>query len=194
MEKGRLETFVDGVLAIAITLLVLDLRVPAADESLGSALLRQWPAFLAYATSFLSIGIIWVNHHRIFALIEHTTAGFLMINVLFLLVVGFLPYPTAVVAEHLQSPDQAVALLLYGGTMVLVALMFNAMWEYARRRRLLRPDLDALALRPASRSYRLGPLVYVAITAVALVAPTLGLALFALTAVYWLLPGSTPTA
>jgi len=112
-ETARLETFADGVMAIAITLLILDVRVPPhAPGRLGAELLGQWPAYGGYAVSFLTIGIMWVNHHRMFTVIGRTDHWFLMLNVLFLLGVAFVPFPTALVADALKAhghPDLRIA-------------------------------------------------------------------------------------
>jgi uncharacterized membrane protein len=118
-ETSRLETFADGVFAIAVTLLVLGIRVPEPTEALTDALRRQWPEFLAYVVSFLTIGIMWVQHHRLFTLIRRSNSTFAMINVVFLMFVAFVPFPTAVLAQRLGSNVDAVgATLPYGGTMI----------------------------------------------------------------------------
>ena len=104
-STARLETFSDGVFAIAATLLVLELSVGGtAHGDLGRKLLDLWPSYLAYATSFLTIGIIWVNHHAIFELIGRTDRTLLFVNTVFLLVVAFIPFPTRLVAHYLTGP------------------------------------------------------------------------------------------
>ena len=145
-ETGRLETFADGVFAIAITLLVLGIRLPTPDEDLGRALARQWPEFVAYLISFLTIGIMWVQHHRLFTLIRRSNITFAMINVIFLMFIAFVPFPTAVLAQRLGSGVDAVgATLLYGATMTAIAVMFNAIWRYgsARGGHLLVAEISA---------------------------------------------------
>src|SRR5919109_523729 len=104
-ETARLETFADGVMAIAITLLILEIEVPhlEAGESLSTALAAQWPSYAAYVVSFLTIGIIWVNHHHLFAVVERTNHTFLMLNVLFLMTIAALPWPTALIGEYIMS-------------------------------------------------------------------------------------------
>jgi uncharacterized membrane protein len=194
-ETGRLETFADGVFAIAITLLVLGIRVPSLDESLGPALAAQWPSFFAYAVSFLTIGIMWVQHHRLFTVIRRSNPTFAMINVVFLLFVAFVPYPTAVLAQRVgHGSDWTVATLLYGFTMVAIAVMFNAIWAYAASRdgHLLREGLDEAIRRVGARGYRYGPPLYAAITVLAFVNPLLSLIGFAAFAVYWSLPIAGP--
>jgi uncharacterized membrane protein len=194
-DTGRLETFADGVMAIAITLLVLEIRVPAHQPGrLGHALLEQWPSYAAYVTSFLTIGVIWVNHHRMFKLIERVTHSFLMLNVMFLMVVSFIPFPTALVAEAIKAHDGVRAsTFVYGGTMVLLAVMFNLVWGYASAgHRLLVHDLDPEYVRQGTRSYRKGPLLYVVLTLPAVFNPYISLAAFAILAAYWLLPTAGP--
>jgi uncharacterized membrane protein len=195
-ETSRLETFADGVFAIAITLLVLGLRSPAPDEDLGRALADQWPEFAAYVVSFLTIGIIWAQHHRLFKFIRRSDATFAMINVAFLMFVAFIPFPTGVLAQRLGSGVDAVgATLLYGGTMIGIAIMFNAIWLYASARdgHLLGSE-SATARRAVARGYRYGVPVYALITLLAFLSPLLSLIGFAAFAAYWALPISGPSS
>ena len=195
-DKPRLETFSDGVMAIAITLLVLDVRVPhpAPGHSLAGALARIWPSYAAYATSFLVIGIIWVNHHQMFKLFAGTNYPFLMFNVLFLMVLSFIPFPTALVADALQVHEGLrTATVVYGGTMFAMAVMFNVVWLYASKdRRLLVEGVSDDAIARGTRSYRFGPILYLLITLLAFLSPYISLSLFAAFALYWLLPSSGP--
>jgi TMEM175 potassium channel family protein len=194
-DTSRLETFADGVMAIAITLLVLEIRVPTHEPGgLGHALLDEWPSFAAYVTSFLTIGVIWVNHHRMFKLIERTTHSFLMLNIVFLMVVSFIPFPTALVATSIKAHDGVrVATFVYGGTMVVLAIMFNLVWGYASAgQRLLVRGLDPESLRKGTASYRKGPLLYLVLTLPAIFNPFISLAAFAALAAYWLLPTAGP--
>jgi uncharacterized membrane protein len=183
-------------MAIAITLLVLEIRVPQVQpgQSLAHALAHIWPSYVAYATSFLTIGIIWVNHHRMFKLIDRTNHTFLMINIAFLLIVSFIPFPTALVASYVrQRHEVRTAAFVYGGTMVLLAIMFNVLWAYASAgHRLLVEGLDPESIKKGTRSYRKGPAIYAILTVVALINPYLSLGLFVAVAAYWLLPGSGP--
>ena len=189
-ETGRLETFADGVFAIAITLLVLGILPPDPAEDLGGALARQWPEFAAYVVSFLTVGIMWVQHHRLFTLIRRSNPTFAMINVIFLMFVAFVPYPTGVLAQRIGSGVDAVgATLLYGGTMVGIAVMFNAIWRYASARDgHLLGDAASPGGRMEARGYRYGVPIYAAITLLAFIQPVLSLAGFAAFAAYWALP------
>jgi uncharacterized membrane protein len=194
-ETARLETFADGVMAIAITLLILEIAVPHVDtgESLAAALADQWPSYAAYVVSFLTIGIMWVNHHHMFTLIQRTTHTFLMMNVVFLMTIAALPWPTALIADYIRdSAHRPVATLVYGGTMVAIAIMYNVVWRYAVHRGLLRPDVDPEGIRRASRGYLAGPTGYTVVTLLALVNAWISLLLFAAFAIYWLLPFSGP--
>jgi len=195
-ETGRLETFADGVFAIAITLLVLGIRLPTPDEDLGRALARQWPEFVAYLISFLTIGIMWVQHHRLFTLIRRSNSTFAMINVIFLMFIAFVPFPTAVLAQRLGSGvDALLATILYGATMTAIAVMFNAIWRYgsAGGGRLLIADISA-SRRAEARGYRYGVPVYAFITLLAFLNPYLSVVGFGLFAAYWALPISGPTS
>jgi uncharacterized membrane protein len=195
-DTSRLETFADGVMAIAITLLILDIKVPklSGGESLTSALLDQWPSYVAYFVSFITIGIIWVNHHHMFKLIRRADHTFLVLNVVFLLTIAALPFPTALLAEYAREPDgRTAAALVYGGTMFMIAVMFNLAWRYASgSHRLLFPGVSERMVRRTNNSYLLGPTIYGAATLMALVNPLISLGIFGAFAIYWLMPGTGP--
>ena len=196
-DTGRLETFADGVIAIAITLLILEVRIPPVNgDQLAAAVVHAWPSYAGYAVSFLTIGVIWVNHHHMFKLIERTNHAFLMLNVVFLMTIAFLPWPTALVAAYIRDPaGRRVAAAVYGLTMVAIAVMFNLVWWYAASRgRLLVPGLDPEALARTSRSYLVGPIVYGVAVLVAPLNAFVSLSIYAALAVYWLLPGTGPRA
>jgi uncharacterized membrane protein len=193
-DTGRLETFSDGVIAIAITLLILEVKVPnVAGHELGAVLRHEWPSFAAYVVSFLTIGVMWVNHHHMFRLIERSNHTFLILNVLFLMTIAFLPWPTVLVGTYIHDPDgRIVAAVAYGATMVAIAIMFNVVWAYAASKggRLLAPEVDRATLPRVSRSYLVGPIVYGTATLLALVDPYISLAIYAALGVFWLLPRS----
>jgi uncharacterized membrane protein len=196
-DTARLEMFADGVMAIAITLLILDVKVPhVAGSSLTEALGREWPSYAGFVISFLTIGIIWVNHHHMFKLIARTTHAFLMLNVVFLMAICILPWPTALVADYVRNPDaRAVATAVYGGAMTAIAVMFNLVWRYAgSNHRLLVPGISDAALAKMNRDYLAGPVVYGTATLIAFVQPWVSLAIFGILCVYWLLPGTGPRA
>src|SRR5215831_21046183 len=129
-ETGRTEAFSDGVFAIAITLLVLDIRVPASEfDNLWRGIVHQWPAYLGYATSFLTIGGIWLAHHGVFRRLLYANNRVMRINLLLLMAVSFLPYPTRLVADaiHDESAERA-AVTFYGASLLAVSLLFSALW------------------------------------------------------------------
>jgi uncharacterized membrane protein len=190
VETARLETFSDGVFAIAITLLVLLFDVPDLSEgqSLGHVLAHQWPSYASYAVSFVTIGIIWVNHHTLFRHIVRVDRVFLFINVLFLMCVAFIPYPTAVVARFVRSGDARAAAVLYGVAMTTMAVFFNVLWQYAARGyRLLAADADSREVAGITRSFWPGALIYGAATAVAFASSTASVVLYALIALFYVL-------
>jgi uncharacterized membrane protein len=195
-DTSRLETFADGVMAIAITLLILEIKVPHVDgeNSLASALLEQWPSYAAYFVSFITIGIMWINHHHMFKLIRRADHIFLVLNVVFLLTIAFLPWPTALLAEYARDPEgRTAAAMVYGATMFLIAVMFNLVWRYAGgRHRLLFPGVSEKMVRRTNNSYLLGPTIYGSATLIALLNPLISLAIYAALAIYWLLPGTGP--
>lgn len=193
-ETGRLEAFSDGVFAIAVTLLVLELRAPVpealgAGEHLLDALRHEWPAYLAFATSFATILIMWVNHHNLFGLIRRTDHTFLLLNGLLLATVTVIPFPTQVLAEYIREPDARTAAIFYAGTSLAMAVAFNRLWAYAQRGgRLLVSDVDPAMIEAINAQFRLGPLTYVIALAIAAIQPLVGFAVMMALAVYWALP------
>ena len=165
-DTSRLEAFSDGVFAVAITLLVLTIKVDAPpklpdDATLTRQLLSQWPMLLAFTTSFFTIGIMWLNHHRLFKHIKHTDTGLLFINLVLLFIVVFVPIPTALLAEYLVRTDQHVAAILYNGTFLAIGCCMNQLWRHASYRgRLLGKELDLQGITAINRQYRFGPLLY----------------------------------
>jgi uncharacterized membrane protein len=193
MGVGRLEAFSDGVLAIVITLLILDVKVPpAATGHLGRELAAQWPQYAAYLTSFLVIGIIWLNHHATVQLLARTDHTVQVLNLLLLLPISVLPWPTAVLAEYVHegtAGDQRVAVALYGATSTLMALAFNVLWRYVLRHpELRRPDVDRQDLAVRNRRYNLGLPAYPVATLLGLLSETLFIGLMLALALMYLLP------
>jgi uncharacterized membrane protein len=169
MTTSRLETFADGVFAIAATLLVLNVDVhDLGGRSLGHELLRQWPAYVGYAVSFLTIGIIWVNHHTVLRQLRGADRTFLFLNVGFLLCVAFIPFPTKLLATYVRTDNGSAAAVAYGLTLTLTAVFFNLVWRYAigGGGRLLRPDADRREVDGITRSYRPGVPMYAGSTVV----------------------------
>ena len=194
-ETGRVEAFSDGVFAIAITLLVLDLKVPKVAElgarSLWPAIAAQWPTFLAYLASFATILVMWVNHHRMFNWIHRTDDVSLFLNGLLLLFVTFVPFPTSLVATYLTSPQGRSAAAIYAGTYEALAIVFNLLWNHvARDGRLLGAHASPTQLRAITRQYRTGPILYVGALVLALFSAEASFAYCLLLAVYWAFTGS----
>jgi uncharacterized membrane protein len=134
---GRTEAFSDGVFAIAITLLVLELHVPHVNGSLLAALGRMWPTYSAYVVSFLTIGIIWINHHALFDRLIRLDRSLLFLNLVFLMTVSVLPFPTAILSEYLLASQGPTAAMIYSVNMAVMGSTFGAMWLYVARRRHL---------------------------------------------------------
>jgi uncharacterized membrane protein len=189
VPTSRLEAFSDGVFAIAATLLILN--VQAGGSHLAQELGRIWPSYVAYAVSFVTIGIIWVNHHTVMAQIAKVDRVLLILHVFFLMFIAFIPFPTALLAQHIRSQGAEAAALSYGITLTMTAILFNALWRYAAHdRRLLRTDADARVVAGISRSYLPGPFMYLVATLVALISPLLSAGLFAAIAVFYVLESS----
>jgi uncharacterized membrane protein len=164
-ETGRLEAFSDGIFAIAITLLVLEIKVPhfdgaPASSALAGALLRQWPAYLALVTSFFTVLIMWVHHHMVLRQVHRVDVNLLFANGLLLLFVSVVPFPTAVVAEYLGTPAAPSACTLYAGFFVGISVCFQVLVWSALRPAMLSPNASQATIRRIRRSYLAGPPLY----------------------------------
>lgn len=187
-ETSRIEAFSDGVFAIAITLLILDVHVPTvAQGPLGTALRRQWPTYLAYLISFSFIGIMWVNHHRLFNHIRRSDNGLMFLNLLLLLGISVVPFPTALIAAHYYAPGRRLAAAVFNGTYVLIAIFFNILWRHIVRGGLL----DSAAQESAaaiSRQYAFGPISYLVCLALTWVSVPASLLINIALAVFFAIP------
>lgn len=184
---ARLEAFSDGVFAIAATLLVLEFGVGATDRrDLGSALLHLWPSYLAYATSFITIGIIWMNHHTCVETMRRADRTLLFLNLLLLMTVAFLPFPTKLVAQYLQQPGERDAVYAYAATFVVMATIYNVWWRYASTgRRLIAEEVPQSRLDAISRAFNPGVPIYAVTLLVAIASPLASVFLtFAIAAFY----------
>jgi uncharacterized membrane protein len=168
-DTSRLEAFSDGVFGVAITLLILnvnfDLKGPNdkfwSDGVLWQKILAQWPQLFAFVTSFLTIGVMWLNHHRIFRLVRRSNTILLLINLFLLMLIVFVPVPTALLADYLRHSEFRTPALIYTGTYVLMAMLFNVLWRYASYHgRLLGQGTDLQAARKISEQYMYGPAFY----------------------------------
>ena len=196
MDTNRVEAFSDGVFAFAITVLVLALGVPEIGTPLGPALLRLWPDYLAYAMSFIVIGAIWINHHAMFRHIIRADQWVLILNLLQLLFVAFLPFPTAVLARAFSSGiDEPLATALYGATLAALGLFVAGTWSYAAKRHQLLDDrISPEKARSLQRRYLVGPVFYAVAAAIGLVVPWVAVLMFIGLNVYFLWPRSTQAA
>ncbi len=182
-ETGRVEAFSDGVFAIAITLLVLEIKVPHGGEmhsadDLVKALVQIWPSFFAYILSFVFVLIGWINHHRLFTHIKRIDGAFLYLNGFLLLMFTFQPFPTALLAEHIGRPAEKVAAVVYAFIVLLIAIGYQLLWRYAsHNHRLLKANVDAAKVRQITHEYNKTFPVFVVAFAVSFynVAASLGL-------------------
>jgi uncharacterized membrane protein len=184
---GRTEAFSDGVLAVAATLLVLDLKVPNVRNDLLGALERQWPAYAAYAVSFLTIGIIWVNHHAVFERLREIDRALQFLNLLLLMTIATIPFSTSLLSAYLQAGhDDRVAAAVYGGVMAAMGLCFSAVVSYAARsRHLLHDPTSSAHSRGARLRFGIGIPVYAASILLSLLSARLGLLVYGLLAVFY---------
>jgi uncharacterized membrane protein len=174
MNKGRLESFSDGVFSVAITLLVLDLHASAASpRSLAAQLGRAWPSFAAYVLSFFVIGIIWVNHHALLALAARVDRSFMFYNLLLLMWVVTIPFTTATLAAYLRigGTDTHVAVLLYGVSSEGMAVTFTLMLRHLIRKQLLVRPVSAQEGRIGLLRFGVGTVLYPVTVLVGLVSP-----------------------
>jgi uncharacterized membrane protein len=190
MRTTRLEAFSDGVFAVAITLLVLEINVPG-GENLWHQLKEEWPSFASFFVSFWVIGIIWVNHHGVIDHLKRADRGVLYLNLLVLMSVVLIPFSTALMAEHLKSgADEHVAAAVYGGAFVLMAIAFGSLWEYTtRHRERLGVELTDEEVRRRTRAFHLGIPFYVVAVAVAFISPAVVLVIIGALAVYYMISG-----
>jgi len=189
VPKNRVEAFSDGIFAVAATLLILDISV--SGHPLGKQLLEHWVSYGAYAVSFITIGIIWTNHHTVMHQLAHVDRFFLMVNVIFLMFIAFIPFPTRLLALNLESEGAQAAAITYGITLTGTAVLFNVLWRYAvHERRLLRHDAEQRVVDGIGRSYLVGPAMYLGATLVALASPIASAAIYAAIGLFYVLESS----
>ena len=196
-ETSRTEAFSDGVFAVAITLLVLNIKVPEviiSDDQLRSFFSQQkeWLPLFAFVTSFATIGVMWLNHHRMFTYIKRIDNMLLSLNLLLLLIIVFIPYPTALIALSLLDPTIRTPAVIYTVTSFLMALGYNFVWRYAsHNNRLIAKDADQRGVDAITRQYRYGPLVYLVVVILAFIYPPASIIACLLLAVFFAIPGRT---
>ncbi|MEA2149082.1 MAG: potassium channel family protein [Solirubrobacteraceae bacterium] len=174
-HTGRLEAFSDGVFAIAITLLILEIDVPErAFNDLWRGIADQWPSYLAYATSFLTIGGLWLAHHGIFRRLTSADVMVMRLNILLLMFVSFLAFPTKLMAAAIDETTGAerAAVIFYGLVLLAISVVTSVLWRYVTRHRyLLEPDVTEDEVRAITRLTTPNLGFYVVVVAVAFVAP-----------------------
>ena len=192
MPIDRVGTFSDGVFAIAITLLILEIGTEGSEGSLAQRLSEQWPSYVAYVISFVVIGIVWVNHHEVVRSIQHADHGFLIANLFLLFVVATLPFPTKVLGEGLHAAsfeDQRTAALLYCATCVVLCLSFCVLWAWAARgRRLIRAPVPQDVVDARSRLLVLSLVAFTVPCVIAWFSPAIAIALDGVLALGYMLP------
>jgi uncharacterized membrane protein len=200
-DTGRTESFSDAVFAFAITLLVLDIQVPESQfNDLWRGIAHQWPSYLGYATSFLTVGGIWLVHHGIFRRVQYANRPLMQVNLLLLMAVAFLPFPTKLVAEAIRDTSaERAAVIFYGGWLLVISLLFSALWGVlARDRSLLRPEVSEKEVDAIARATTPNLGVYVAVILLAFIAPKVAAFGFLVIAIVLVLrargdSGPTPT-
>ena len=173
-ETSRTEAFGDGVFAIAITLLVLDLAVPSQELGhLTHGILHQWPAYLAYLTSSVTIGGLWLTHHGIFSRLRFVDSRVMRVNLQLLLFVSFLPYPTRLMAEAIHdSGAERTAVIFYGLALTVVSFTVAGLWgAVLRDRELLKPEVDEADIKAITRASAPNVGLHLGATALAIPAP-----------------------
>jgi TMEM175 potassium channel family protein len=198
MGTSRLESFSDGVIAVAITLLVLGITVPQppapgahAPHELAHQLAQAWPQYAAYAISFVTIGIIWINHHAMMSRLAATDHAILILNILLLMTIGILPFATELMATYLRQPHgQAVAAAVYSGAFLVMAIMFAVLNRHImlRKAHLLSEELPLERRRQILSRAVTGLIPYALATALAFVSPYITLAICAAVAVFYAQP------
>lgn len=192
-DTRRIESFSDGVFAIAVTLLILEIKIPGQqvvnEHGLALSLIGIWPSYLAFITSFVTILVIWAHHHWIFSLIARADHLLIYLNGLLLLVVTFVPFPTGLLAEYLLHPQARVAAGFYTDTFFLISLSFDILWRHVSKdNRLLSPGDNAkytTSSAQISGHYRFGPLFYLGAFAVSFWSEILGVAACLLLALFF---------
>ncbi len=194
MSLGRVEAFTDGVFAVAVTLLILNIQVPhvpegAEPEVLIDLLLKQWPAYLGYLLTFITLGSVWIANHRLLRFLQAVDETFQIINLLFLMFVTLTPFTTALLAEYLQQPNKIrIATTIYGVTWGIMGLLTSGMWHYAKRANFLKPNLDPIRIRQVTVQFGIGSVFGFFAMLLALISPAIGIALYVLIALAYLRP------
>ena len=194
-DTGRTEAFSDGVFAIAITLLVLDIHVPSNElDHLARSLLEGWPSYLAFVTSFLTIGGVWLVHHGLFSRLKQIDVRMIRLNLLLLMAVTFLPFPTRLMADSLvDAHAERTAVLVYGANLFLIAVLLAAMYRIAATHPdVLVDDVDPTQVRALSRRLVPGAPAIIVALALAILEPRLAAFLYLVISVVLVLGARPP--
>jgi uncharacterized membrane protein len=192
-ETSRVEAFSDGVFAIALTLLILGIKVPdisvfVSNDKLFHALLNLWPSYFAFILSFLAVLIMWINHHGFFKYLRKINSSFLFANGFLLLTVTFINYPTAVLARYFETPAFNIASAFYCGSMVLVSIAYNLLWfSSAYKRRLVKDEISDSLIIKIRNAYWFGFFIYLAAFIISFFLPFIGLTICISLWIFWTL-------
>jgi uncharacterized membrane protein len=190
VRLARFEAFSDGVFAIAITLLVLDIAVPTASgDRLLHAVLDEWPSYLGYVVSFFTIGAVWIAHVAVNECLERVDSTLIRLNLLLLFFAAFLPFPTRLIDEYVREPNaERVAVTSYGLVLLAMNIALSVLWRYAVAGHQIRGDTDPERVRALTDKLTPGLAFYVVTLAVGLLFPIAAVILYLLIAVYLFLP------
>jgi uncharacterized membrane protein len=192
---GRLISLSDGVFAIAVTLLILDIAVPAhaiTSQALLKSVAHLWPSYLAYVVSFSTIGAAWLGHHAITEYLERVDAGFIRLNLVVLLLVSFLPLPTRLFADYIGNGPERVAATIYGGSLFMALAALLILWRYAVRERLVRPDARGEEIQLLTKRLTPGLAAYVVLIVAGLFVPVVAVGGYLAIALYYVIPFKHP--
>ena len=192
-ESSRVETFSDSVFAIALTLLILGIKVPDMDnfttsEKLFHALINLWPSYIAFVISFTAVLIMWINHHGFFKYLRKINTAFLYANGFLLLTVTFINLPTAILSKYFATPALNIATAFYCGTMLLINCAYNLLWfSSAYKRRLVKDEITDALIFKIRNAYWLGFFVYLAAFIISFFFPIIGLLICSLFWIFWVI-------
>jgi uncharacterized membrane protein len=190
-ETARIEAFSDGVFSIAATLLVLELKAPPANVPFWQGILHMWPGYVSFVLSFFFIGIMWINHHRLFVHIKKADDLLMAANLLLLLGVVFVPYPTLLMAQSINMADSRYSrdvAIFYNAGYMMIAVFFNLLWWVCRKRKLLDGNANHDRVHAITSQFAIGPLFYVACLVMTWFSVPISLGMNGVLAIYFLLP------
>jgi uncharacterized membrane protein len=190
LQTDRLEALSDGVFAIAVTLLVLDIAVPVtAEHHLLRSLAQLWPSYLAYVVSFSTIGASWLGHSAITEYLERANSVFVRLNLLLLLLIAFLPFPTRLFADYIgKDQPERVAATIYGVSLLLSSTLLWVLWRYALHARLVRPDAADQDIQFLTQRLTPGLAGYLILIVAGLFVPVIAVVGYLAIALYYVIP------